>query len=146
MITNPNTSGIFETDFSTIAEEVHQAGGLVYMDGANMNAIAGIVDLSSLVWMRSNNLHKTWTIPHGGGGPGDAIVAVSEPLVPFFQVQTARMDGHFDPTFPKVPSVLFIETGVILAIKYGLTPICYGLGKKVCPECLPLLFCREVSL
>ncbi len=84
MITNPNTSGIFEENFKTIAEKVHLAGGLVYMDGANMNAIAGIVDLGKLgVDAVHNNLHKTWTIPHGGGGPGDAIVAVSEKLLDF---------------------------------------------------------------
>jgi glycine dehydrogenase len=84
MITNPNTSGIFETHFHEIADAVHEAGGLVYMDGANMNAIAGIVNLNALgVDAVHNNLHKTWTIPHGGGGPGDAIVAVSEKLVDF---------------------------------------------------------------
>ncbi len=84
MVTNPNTSGIFEENFATIAREVHQAGGLVYMDGANMNAIAGIANLGKLgVDAVHNNLHKTWTIPHGGGGPGDAIVAVSECLVDF---------------------------------------------------------------
>ena len=84
MITNPNTSGIFEENFSQIATEVHDSGGLVYMDGANMNAIAGIVNLGKLgVDAVHNNLHKTWTIPHGGGGPGDAIVAVSECLVDF---------------------------------------------------------------
>lgn len=104
MITNPNTSGIFETDFSTIAQDVHQAGGLVYMDGANMNAIAGIVDLSKLgVDAVHNNLHKTWTIPHGGGGPGDAIVAVSEPLVPFLpgkQIYKDK-DGYFRSYTPE---------------------------------------------
>lgn len=84
MVTNPNTSGLFENDFKTMAELIHQAGGLVYMDGANMNAIAGWVDLGALgVDAVHNNLHKTWTIPHGGGGPGDAIVAVSEKLIPF---------------------------------------------------------------
>lgn len=84
MITNPNTSGIFETSFKQIAEKVHGAGGLVYMDGANMNAIAGWVDLGKLgVDAVHNNLHKTWTIPHGGGGPGDAMVAVSERLLPY---------------------------------------------------------------
>ncbi len=95
MITNPNTSGIFEKDFSTIAKEVHAAGGLVYMDGANMNAIAGIVDLGKLgVDAVHNNLHKTWTIPHGGGGPGDAIVAVSEPLVEFLPGKQIRKDEN----------------------------------------------------
>ena len=71
MITNPNTSGIFETSFKQIAEKIHHIGGLVYMDGANMNAIAGWVDLGALgVDAVHNNLHKTWTIPHGGRRPG----------------------------------------------------------------------------
>ncbi|MGF1447852.1 MAG: aminomethyl-transferring glycine dehydrogenase subunit GcvPB [Opitutales bacterium] len=84
MITNPNTAGIFETQFREIADAVHAAGGLVYMDGANMNAIAGWVNLDRLgVDAVHNNLHKTWTIPHGGGGPGDAIVAVSQRLVDY---------------------------------------------------------------
>ena len=79
MITNPNTSGLFEESFHEISKCVHKAGGLVYMDGANMNAIAGKIDLGKLgVDAVHNNLHKTWTIPHGGGGPGDAIVAVSK--------------------------------------------------------------------
>ncbi|WP_089718911.1 aminomethyl-transferring glycine dehydrogenase subunit GcvPB [Candidatus Entotheonella palauensis] len=84
MITNPNTSGVFELHFRQVADLIHEDGGLVYMDGANMNAIAGWVDLGALgVDAVHNNLHKTWSIPHGGGGPGDAIVAVSERLVPF---------------------------------------------------------------
>lgn len=104
MITNPNTSGIFETNFRNIADEVHQAGGLVYMDGANMNAIAGVINLSELgVDAVHNNLHKTWTIPHGGGGPGDAIVAVSEKLIEFLPgkqiIQLAN--GSYDVRTPK---------------------------------------------
>jgi glycine dehydrogenase len=84
MITNPNTSGVFETRFQEVAALLHQEGGLVYMDGANMNAIAGWVNLGALgVDAVHNNNHKTWSIPHGGGGPGDAIVAVSDKLVPF---------------------------------------------------------------
>ena len=84
MITNPNTSGVFENQFHKISKAVHDAGGLVFMDGANMNAIAGVVNLGALgVDAVHNNLHKTWTIPHGGGGPGDAIVAVSEKLADF---------------------------------------------------------------
>ena len=94
MITNPNTSGIFETSFHEIAEKVHAAGGLVYMDGANMNAIAGWVDLGALgVDAVHNNLHKTWTIPHGGGGPGDAIVAVSERLLQYLPGYQIEKDG-----------------------------------------------------
>jgi glycine dehydrogenase len=99
MITNPNTTGIFESRFRYIAERIHDVGGLVYMDGANMNAIAGWANLNALgVDAVHNNLHKTWTIPHGGGGPGDAIVAVSERLVDFlpgFQIE--RRGEQFVP-------------------------------------------------
>lgn len=84
MVTNPNTAGLFETRFKEMADLIHGAGGLVYMDGANMNAIAGYVNLDAMgVDAVHNNLHKTWTIPHGGGGPGDAIVAVSSRVADF---------------------------------------------------------------
>ncbi|HSH09396.1 MAG TPA: aminomethyl-transferring glycine dehydrogenase subunit GcvPB, partial [Oceanipulchritudo sp.] len=99
MVTNPNTSGVFESDFRQISDLVHEAGGLVYMDGANMNAIAGWCDLGAMgVDAVHNNLHKTWTIPHGGGGPGDAIVGVSERLLPYlpgFQIEFR--DGSYIP-------------------------------------------------
>lgn len=95
MITNPNTCGIFEHQFKEIADKVHAAGGLVYMDGANMNAIAGWCDLGAMgVDAVHNNLHKTWTIPHGGGGPGDAIVAVSERLLPYLPGHQIEKDGE----------------------------------------------------
>jgi glycine dehydrogenase len=84
MITNPNTSGILETNFKAVADLVHSVDGLVYMDGANMNAIAGWLDLNKMgVDAVHNNTHKTWSIPHGGGGPGDAFVAVSDKLLDF---------------------------------------------------------------
>ncbi|MEE8111041.1 MAG: aminomethyl-transferring glycine dehydrogenase subunit GcvPB, partial [bacterium] len=97
MVTNPNTSGILETSFKEMADLIHGVGGLVYMDGANMNAIAGWVDLGKLgVDAVHNNTHKTWTIPHGGGGPGDAFVAVSEPLVDYLPgVQVVRDDRGY---------------------------------------------------
>lgn len=103
MITNPNTSGIFETKFRAIADKIHAAGGLVYMDGANMNAIAGWIDLDKLgVDAVHNNLHKTWTIPHGGGGPGDAIVAVSKKLLDFLPgAQIVRENHSYRPVTPK---------------------------------------------
>jgi glycine dehydrogenase len=103
MITNPNTSGIFETSFKQIAEKIHALGGLVYMDGANMNAIAGWVDLNALgVDAVHNNLHKTWTIPHGGGGPGDAIVAVSKKLIPFLPGYQIEFNGDsYTPVKPE---------------------------------------------
>ncbi|MGC9450850.1 MAG: aminomethyl-transferring glycine dehydrogenase subunit GcvPB [Oceanipulchritudo sp.] len=102
MITNPNTCGIFETHFREIADLVHEAGGLVYMDGANMNAIAGWCDLGAMgVDAVHNNLHKTWTIPHGGGGPGDAIVGVSERLLPYLPGHQVERKG--DRYFPVKP-------------------------------------------
>ena len=102
MITNPNTGGIFETSFAEIAEKVHGVGGLVYLDGANLNAIAGWIDLGAMgVDAVHSNLHKTWTIPHGGGGPGDGIVAVSEKLVDFMPGrQIVRHDGGFSSVVP----------------------------------------------
>lgn len=98
MVTNPNTAGIFETQFKEMSALIHAVGGLVYMDGANMNAIAGILDLNKLgVDAVHNNLHKTWTIPHGGGGPGDAIVGVSHRLLDFIPgVQVVKKDGRFE--------------------------------------------------
>lgn len=102
MVTNPNTAGIFETGFKEMSALIHAVGGLVYMDGANMNAVAGIVDLNKLgVDAVHNNLHKTWTIPHGGGGPGDAIVAVSHRLIDFMPgVQVVKKDGVFETVRP----------------------------------------------
>jgi glycine dehydrogenase len=103
MITNPNTSGIFETQFKEISKLIHGVGGLVYMDGANMNAIAGWVDLDKMgVDAVHNNLHKTWSIPHGGGGPGDAIVAVSDKLMDFLPgVQIEKNGDVYKVVHPK---------------------------------------------
>lgn len=98
MVTNPNTSGVFETKFKEMAELIHSVDGLVYMDGANMNAIAGWVNLDKLgVDAVHNNLHKTWTIPHGGGGPGDAIVAVSDRLYDYLPgIQVKKTENGFE--------------------------------------------------
>lgn len=103
MVTNPNTSGMFEKEFHIMSKMIHSVGGLVYMDGANMNAIAGWVDLGKLgVDAVHNNLHKTWTIPHGGGGPGDGIVAVSEKLVDFLPgIQVVKENGKFKTVVAK---------------------------------------------
>ena len=122
MVTNPNTSGIFESNFKEIASKIHSVGGLVYMDGANMNAIAGKVNLEDLgVDAVHNNLHKTWTIPHGGGGPGDAIVAVSDKLINFLPgYQVKNTNGNFSLTKPKIQSEVSTETLVILPTKYEL--------------------------
>ena len=84
MLTNPNTLGIFEPQIREIAELVHARGGLVYMDGANMNALVGITRPGAFgVDVMHLNLHKTFTTPHGGGGPGSGPVAVRKVLEPY---------------------------------------------------------------
>ena len=84
MITNPNTLGIFESRISEIAEAVHAAGGLLYMDGANMNAIMGHVRPGDMGFdLVHLNLHKTFSTPHGGGGPGCGPLCVRERLQPY---------------------------------------------------------------
>lgn len=84
MITNPNTCGLFEPDMKAISDAVHAAGGFVYCDGANFNAIVGKVRPGDLgVDAMHINLHKTFSTPHGGGGPGSGPVVLSEALSPF---------------------------------------------------------------
>jgi glycine dehydrogenase subunit 2 len=84
MITNPNTCGLFEPDMRRISDAVHASGGLVYCDGANFNAIVGRVRPGDLgIDAMHINLHKTFSTPHGGGGPGSGPVVFSETLTPF---------------------------------------------------------------
>ncbi|MDR1045872.1 MAG: aminomethyl-transferring glycine dehydrogenase subunit GcvPB [Candidatus Adiutrix sp.] len=84
MVTNPNTLGLFESELHRITEMIHQRGGLVYGDGANLNAIMGRVDLGRLgVDVVHYNVHKTLSTPHGGGGPGAGPVAVGDRLLPY---------------------------------------------------------------
>ena len=94
MVTNPNTLGVFEDNISQAAEILHAKGALLYMDGANMNALVGIarpgdfgVDLMHL------NLHKTFSTPHGGGGPGAGPVAVKKVLEPFLPTPRLKRAG-----------------------------------------------------
>ncbi|TCD04827.1 glycine dehydrogenase subunit 2 [Erythrobacteraceae bacterium CFH 75059] len=97
MITNPNTCGLFERDMKAISDAVHDAGGYVYCDGANFNAIVGRVRPGDLgIDAMHINLHKTFSTPHGGGGPGSGPVVLSEALAPFMPLPyTARTaDGH----------------------------------------------------
>ncbi len=91
MLTNPNTCGLFERDVVAIAEAVHQAGAYFYADGANFNAIVGKVRPGDLgVDAMHINLHKTFSTPHGGGGPGAGPVVLSEALAPFAPVPFVR--------------------------------------------------------
>jgi glycine dehydrogenase subunit 2 len=98
MITNPNTCGLFERDMKAISDAVHAAGGYVYCDGANFNAIVGRVRPRDLgIDAMHINLHKTFSTPHGGGGPGSGPVVLSEALSPYSPLPyTARhADGHY---------------------------------------------------
>ena len=84
MLTNPNTLGIFESNIRKISDLVHARGGFVYMDGANMNALAGVARPADFgVDVMHLNLHKTFSTPHGGGGPGSGPVAVKKVLEPY---------------------------------------------------------------
>jgi len=94
MITNPNTCGLFERDMKAISDAVHAAGGYVYCDGANFNAIVGRVRPGDLgVDAMHINLHKTFSTPHGGGGPGSGPVVLSAALAPFAPLPFVTTDG-----------------------------------------------------
>lgn len=87
MITNPNTLGLFEKNIKEIAEIVHSKGGLLYMDGANFNALLGIIKPADMGFdIMHFNLHKTFSTPHGGGGPGAGPIGVVEKLIPFLPI------------------------------------------------------------
>jgi glycine dehydrogenase subunit 2 len=129
MLTNPNTLGVFEWDIKKIAEIVHVKGGFLYMDGANMNALTGIcrpgdagVDVIHI------NLHKTFSTPHGGGGPGSGPVGVKKALVPYLPVPLIEKRGeryalNFDrpKTIGRVRSFYGNFLVVVRALAYVLT-------------------------
>jgi len=97
MMTNPNTLGLFEEDILEISKAIHDAGGLLYYDGANLNAIVGKVRPGAMGFdVVHLNLHKTFSTPHGGGGPGAGPVLVSDTLLPFLPVPDVvkRADGY----------------------------------------------------
>ena len=94
MITNPNTLGLFEENLRAIAEAVHAKGGLVYCDGANMNAVMGVVQMGRIgADLMHLNLHKTFSTPHGGGGPGSGPICVKEHLTPVLPVPRVVMEN-----------------------------------------------------
>jgi glycine dehydrogenase subunit 2 len=102
MLTNPNTLGLFEEHVVEVCETVHACGGLMYGDGANLNALLGVARPGDLGFdVMHFNLHKTFTTPHGGGGPGSGPVGVSERLVPYLPGPVAVKDGdHYGLSVP----------------------------------------------
>lgn len=108
MITNPNTVGLFESHIGTIAEMIHSVGGLVYGDGANLNALMGRARPGDLgIDVMQFNLHKTFTTPHGGGGPGCGPVGYKAILDPFAPVPVVeqREDGRYELDYGRAQSV-----------------------------------------
>ncbi len=97
MMTNPNTLGLFETEIGTIASLVHAAGGLLYYDGANMNPLMGVVRPGDMGFdIMHLNLHKTFSTPHGGGGPGSGPVGVAQKLVDCLPaIRVSAFHGNF---------------------------------------------------
>ncbi len=92
MLTNPSTLGVFERNIEAIAKVVHEAGGLLYYDGANLNAILGKIRPGDMGFdVIHSNLHKTFSTPHGGGGPGSGAVGVAERLIPFLPLPMVAM-------------------------------------------------------
>lgn len=137
MLTNPNTLGLFDENIKEIASIVHEAGGLLYYDGANANAILGICRPGDMGFdVVHLNLHKTFGTPHGGGGPGAGPVGVKKALVPFLPVPVVELDNskytlNFDrpQTIGRVKS-FYGNFGVILkAYAYIRTMGADGLKK-----------------
>src|SRR5882762_5369818 len=94
MVTNPNTLGVFENNIVRVAEILHDKGAMLYMDGANMNALVGIARPGDFgVDVMHLNLHKTFSTPHGGGGPGAGPVAVKKVLEPFLPIPRLKKSG-----------------------------------------------------
>ena len=120
MLTVPNTLGLFERHIDRLTELVHACGGLVYMDGANLNALLGVAKPGDMgVDVMHFNLHKTFSTPHGGGGPGSGPVAVRNILAPYLPVPATRREGEryrLDDEFPH-------SIGRVHAF-YGNTGIC----------------------
>ena len=98
MVTNPNTLGLFEDNLRAVAEIVHAKGGLVYCDGANLNAVMGVVDMkASGVDLLHLNLHKTFSTPHGGGGPGAGPVCVIKELEKYLPIpRVIKAGGRYE--------------------------------------------------
>ncbi len=121
MITNPNTLGLFEPDVARITERVHEAGGLVYLDGANMNAILGIARPGDFgADMMHYNPHKTFSGPHGGGGPGAGPVAVTAKLAPYLPAPVVvKEEGRYRLDYDRPQTIgrvrgFFGNTGVLV--------------------------------
>jgi glycine dehydrogenase len=134
MITYPSTHGVFEDSIRDICATIHQFGGQVYMDGANMNAQVGLTSPAAIgADVCHLNLHKTFAIPHGGGGPGMGPIGVAQHLVPFLPghpLVDVRRTGASAPADQAIPPVSAAPWGSasILLISYGYIRMLGGQG------------------
>jgi glycine dehydrogenase subunit 2 len=137
MVTNPNTLGLFEEHIKAIAAIVHARGGLVYCDGANMNAVLGMAHMGKMgVDVLHLNLHKTFSTPHGGGGPGAGPVCVAKHLEPFLPVPRVRRVGErfvlsedFPLSIGKLQAFWGNTANLVRAYSYILTMGAEGLKR-----------------
>jgi len=140
MLTNPNTLGIFEDKVLEVAGIIHDAGALLYYDGANLNAIMGKTRPGDMNFdIVHFNLHKTFATPHGGGGPGSGPVGVKERLEPFLPVPTVERDGdeyYFDYDRPKSIGKVrsFYGNFGVLVRAYAYIRLMGGAGLKRATE------------
>jgi glycine dehydrogenase subunit 2 len=142
MMTNPNTLGLFEENILKISELVHQAGGLLYYDGANANATLGIAKPAEMGFDICHlNLHKTFATPHGGGGPGAGPVGVIKKLVPFLpkpqiEYDAAKMSYYLDgSSTDSIGKVHCFYGNIAVIIKaYVYTKMIGGVGLKEATE------------
>ena len=125
MLTNPSTIGVFERRIVEIAKLVHEAGGLLYYDGANLNAILGKVRPGDMGFDAIHmNLHKTFSTPHGGGGPGAGAVGVSERLVAFLPIGIMVTLNFINPEFMQplftelIGQILLVVGGIMMLIGF----------------------------
>ncbi|MGI0150702.1 MAG: aminomethyl-transferring glycine dehydrogenase subunit GcvPB [Thermoplasmata archaeon] len=114
MLTNPNTAGLFEHEIVEIARTVHGSGGLLYYDGANLNAILGVTNPGRMGFDVAHlNLHKTFATPHGGGGPGAGVLAAGSTLAPYLPVpRIVRRGRRFHLDFDRPHSIGKIKSGL----------------------------------
>ncbi len=122
MLTNPNTVGLFDRNILEITRIVHEAGGLCYYDGANLNAVMGVVRPGDMGFdVMHSNLHKTFSTPHGGGGPGSGPVACKEFLKPYLPTSALGGDGSRSQSVGQVKA-FYGNFGVIIkALTYILS-------------------------
>jgi len=137
MITNPNTLGLFEEHIVQIAEIVHQKGGQIYLDGANLNALVGLTRVADMgVDVLHFNLHKTFSTPHGGGGPGAGPVGVKSHLAPYLPIpRVVKENNSFRLDYDRPKSIGQVKSfygnfGVLVrAYAYILSMGAEGLRK-----------------